>query len=76
MGWSGSSPKERGSERMDKSRALVAAPGERASGAFPGLGQCTGPLSRPPKGVSPHASETPPELRVKPAARERLPVPA
>lgn len=63
LGWGGCSPRERGSERVNQSRALVRTPRVRALGAFPVQDRCSSPSPRPPKGTSPHPSEMPPELR-------------
>ena len=63
------SPRERGSERVNQSRALVRTPRVRALGAFPVQDRCSSPSPRPPKGTSPHPSEMPPELRKMPAQK-------
>ena len=65
MGWMQSQR-----ERIRESQpVLVRTPRVRALGVFPGLGWCSSTLPRPPKGISPHPSEMPPELRKKSAQK-------
>lgn len=59
-------PEERESERTSPG-PWQRAPGRGAFGGLPGLGQCISPLPRLPRGIYPHPSEMPTELRIKPA---------